>query len=168
MTASNFRASLFTFGTEDTTVSALTRGLHNRLWRQSKLIAEHMPPGHSESYYRKQLAGTKSMSLVNFVRFLRITRWLGDRIFGGRGQGWVAEVLQLIADEFDLKVVPKEMPSAAKSLEEEQFEAHVATARALSLFDEKRKQGFDAEATLEVQAAVLTAQRELGDLVVPR
>ncbi len=163
--SSNYRVTVSPFGTKDETVSHAIATLHKYLWRQPSIIRMFMPEGHSDSYYRKQLNGGKSMSLPVFVRFLRILHWAGNRLFGGYGQRWVAEVLQKIANEFDLEVIPRGQRVETKPADAEQLEFAVASGETLIFFDQAKRDGFtDAEA-YELALKVARLKREADDLL---
>lgn len=110
----------------DETVAIITARIHGYLWRQSA----HLPANHTAAYWRRLTSGQRAMSLCSFVMFLRVIHWIGERIFGGRGQQWIIAVLQPIADEFGLEITPKgQRVENVKPAEQELAEYAIASAR---------------------------------------
>lgn len=170
--SANYRASLSTTAPViDDSVSRSLRSMRDRLWR----FSAYFPTNHSACYWRKQLADDplRQMSLRSFVAFLRITHWIGEQIFGGKGQQWVIQILQPIAEEFGLEVQPKgQRVETTKPAQEELLEFAVASADLTSTVNRVLGDGIctptEADEIQKLQQVVSTEAEQLAHAAVKR
>lgn len=128
----------------ETTSVRIAYEFHEHFWRGKKEYLPRVPKQPSFSKWFTSRPG--SLPFGMFLRLLWIVRKLADRT-SANGQEAVRRILQAIADDHDLEVIPKRLGVPAIDPVREHLDVHTSVAQLSNVFSQVIADGRIDEAT---------------------